>query len=303
MIIRHLPYFAVAAEEENLQRAALRLGVSQPALSRRIRDLENELGLLLFERVSGRLKLTKYGSILGREARRIIDDVNVLERSLRGHSSDGAARLSIGMNERAISLPAVAKALRKFRADNPTVTLSVKIISSARQQTALKENQINIAFMYYEDEGAQFRAAPIRSDDRFMLVIPVDHDLAGEEIVSLAQIADEDLIWPSRDRVPSNYNYLMEKWYKAGLQPRISTEVTNSDAAIQAVRAGLGLALLRSSTLHGGFDDVCFLPIEEFKTDHLCLSAVWIEQHSNPVIRRFLRLLADFDVIDPQDLA
>lgn len=300
MIIRHLPYFAVAAEEENLQRAAVRLGISQPALSRRIRDLENELGVLLFERVSGRLKLTPSGRQLGEESRRLIREVETLERSIRSRSTRHAV-LAVGMNERAIALPSVAAALRKFRQDNPAVDLTVKVMPSSRQLAALKERGMDVGLMYCDSVSLPLRSAPIRSDDPFMLVLPAEHPLATSETVTLAQIDGEDLIWPSRDRVPASYDYLLAQWRAAGFLPHVTTEIANADAAIHAVRAGLGLALLRSSTADVGFPGVCFRPVAELAADSLGLSAVWVEQHNNVLTRRFLRLLADFKLMDDYD--
>lgn len=302
MIIRHLPYFAVAAEEENLQRAAVRLGISQPALSRRIRDLENELGVLLFERVSGRLKLTPVGRQLGEESRRLIREVETLERSIRSRSTRHAV-LAVGMNERAIALPSVASALRRFRQENPAVDLKVKVMPSSRQLAALKERQMDVGLMYSEEVSPPLRSAPIRSDDPFMLVLPADHPLVASETVTLAQIDGEDLIWPSRERVPASYDYLLTQWRAAGFLPHVTTEIGNTDAAIHAVRAGLGLALLRSSTADAGFPDVRFRPVAELAADSLGLSAVWVEQHSNVLTRRFLRLLSDFRLMDAYDQA
>jgi len=298
-----LPYFAVAAEEENLQRAAARLGISQPALSRRIRDLEGELGILLFERVSGRLRLTPAGRFLGEEARRIIGEVDVLERALQARSGEGQARLSVSMNERAIALASVAGALRRFRLDNPAVDVTVKIMPSERQLDLLKDGQADIALMYCDQAAPPLRAVRIKSEDPFMLVVPAEHRLAGSSMISLKQTAGEDLIWPSRDRVPSNYEFLAQRWANAGLTPRVTTQIGNSDAAIHAVRAGLGLAVLRASALRGGSPDLVILPIEELRSDSLGLSAVWIDQHSNAVIRRLLRLLAEFGVIEAQDFS
>lgn len=300
MIIRHLPYFAVAAEEENLQRAAVRLGISQPALSRRIRDLENELGVLLFERISGRLKLTPTGRQLGEESRRLIREVDTLERSIRARSTRHAV-LTVGMNERAIALPPVASALRRFRQENPAVDLKVKVMPSSRQLDALNERGMDVGLMYSESVSPPLHSAPIRSDDPFMLVLPVDHPLAASDAVTLAQIDGEDLIWPSRERVPASYDYLLAQWRVAGFLPHVTTEIANTDAAIHAVRAGLGLALLRSSTADVGFPGVCFRPVAELAADSLGLSVVWVEQHSNVLTRRFLRLLADFKLMDDYD--
>lgn len=300
MIIRHLPHFAVIAEEENLQRAAVRLGISQPALSRRIRELESELGVLLFERVSGRLKLTPMGRRLGEESRRLVDEVEALARSIRSRSEDGLAQLAIGMNERAIVIPAVGSALRKFRKENPAVELNVKIMSSKRQLAALKERQVDLALMYHEDKDTvAMGSAPIRSEDPFLLVLPAGHRLAQSPGIAIADLDGEELIWPSRDGVPANFEFLMAKWRDAGLVPRITTEVANSEAALHAVRVGLGLALLRASVLPTAFPELAFRRVEELANDPLDLSAVWLERHGSAVLRRFLNLLGEFGVIEP----
>lgn len=298
MIVRHLPYFAVAAEEENLQRAAARLGITQPALSRRIRLLENELGLLLFERVSGRVKLTPLGKKLADESRLLLDDLDDLVRGLRERSDVGQAELIVSMNERAIAIPAMGKALRRFKEENPRIQVTVKIMPSARQLSALNERRVDVAMMYLGSVSGSYRCLHIKNDDPFLLVLPQDHRLAAKPRLRLADLDGEELIWPMRDRVPKNDQFLLSICRNSNFEPRVTTEVVTADAALLAVRAGLGLAFVRASLTSANDSGLIVRRIDELAVDPYGLSVVWIEQRSNSILRRFLKVLSEYDVVD-----
>lgn len=298
MVVRHLPYFTVAAEEENLQRAAARLGITQPALSRRIRLLENELGLLLFERVSGRVKLTPLGRKLANESRLLLDDLDDLVRGLRERSDEGQKELAISMNERAIAIPAMGKALRRFKSENPRVETTVKIMPSARQLSALNERRVDLAMMYLGSANGSYSSLHVKNDDPFLLVLPQGHHLAAKPGLKLGDLDGEELIWPMRDRVPKNDEFLLSICRDNNFEPRVTTEVVTADAALLAVRAGLGLAFVRASLASTNDPGLIVRRIDELAVDPYGLSVVWIEQRSNSILRRFLKILSEFGVID-----
>lgn len=297
MIIRHLPFFAVAAEEENLQRAAKRLGVTQPALSRRIQDLEAALGLPLFDRSSGRLKLTDTGRFLGREAKRIVDEVDQLTRTIAQRPEHGRHRLTIGLNERSIANPALSHAIRSFRSDNPAIDLTVNIMSSAQQSAALRDGRLDLAIMYVDRDPNPFKTRTLVEADPLVIAVPEDHRLARMGAASIADLAGEDLIWPSRERIPIVYDALMDLWREAGLEPRVTTEIYSGEAAMHAVSSGLGIAIVRhSSSIHRPAGIVT-RTVHEFARDPIQLVVAWLAKFETPALRKFLSLLSQRNII------
>jgi DNA-binding transcriptional LysR family regulator len=297
MIIRHLPFFAIAAEEENLQRAANRLGVTQPALSRRIQDLESELGVLLFDRSSGRLKLTPMGRLLGQEARRIVEDVEAITRELRRSSTKRTARLAIGLNERAVGNIAVSHAIRTYRKDNPGVDLTASIMSSVQQAEALREGRIDVAMLYLAPEETAFETRDLIVHDPYVVALPEGHRLATLGDPRLADLAGEDLIWPSSERVPLMYNHLVSIWRSVGLEPHVTTQVNSGEAALSAVVAGLGVAILRRSSTRREPPGVVIRSVPELEHSSLPVQIAWLERIQSPERRRFLRLLNERNLI------
>lgn len=297
MIIRHLPFFAIVAEEENLQRAARRLGVTQPALSRRIQDLEAELGLPLFDRSSGRLKLTEKGRLLGREARRLVDEVQELTRTIAQRSDGGHHRLAIGLNERTMANTALAHAIKRFRADNPAVELAAAIVSSVQQAAALREGRLDLAIMYVDRDPAPLKSRVLLEPDPLLVAIPDGHRLARLGKVSIADLADENLIWPSRDRIPVLCEALTRLWREAGVEPRVTTEIYSGEAALHAVTAGLGIAIVRRSSCIAPPAGVLTRSVRELARDPVPLMVVWSGRFETPALRRFLSVLGQRRIV------
>lgn len=297
MIIRHLPFFAVVAEEENLQRAAERLGVTQPALSRRIQVLEAELGTPLFDRTSGRLKLTAVGELLGVEARRIVHEVDELTRAISG--THGVSRLTIGMNERAIANPVLSRAIGDYRGANRQVQLNVNIMSSSQQAEALREGQLDLAILYH-DGADRFQSRELVEDDPFVIALPGDHRLAGFSTIGLAEMTDVEMIWPSSERVPLVFSELARIWKASGLEPKVTTQIYSAEAALWAVAAGLGVAVVRRSSTDHKPPGVVIRTMTELAEHRVPLHLAWLAKFDTPAMRSFRRMLADRNILRPE---
>src|SRR5437868_1729552 len=145
MELRHLRYFIAVAEEENVSRAALKLHVSQPGISRQIRDLEDELGFQLFERSAKSLKLTEPGKIFLTEARAVLQRAEDAVKAARAIAT-GSSELHIGY---APSLTAriLPPALRAFQAELPNVRVKLHDFSTEEMLAGLREGKLQIAFV------------------------------------------------------------------------------------------------------------------------------------------------------------
>ncbi len=288
MIIRHLPYFVAAAEEENFQRAAARLSISQPALSRRIQDLESELGVTLFERAQGRVRLTETGRAFAAETRRIVDEVETLTQRMRQSAKGLRQILRIGFNENAIRHRIVTDAIRTFRTANTDVDLQLVPLSSAEQLVALRAGRISAGFLHLaRHDVTDLARRQIRDDDQYVLAMRKDHPLAGKGAIRLASLADEEMIWPSHDLVPALHDRLIEAWTRAGLKPRISMETTSSDTTFSAVSAGLGIGLVRLSQSGREPSDVVLRKLADLAIP-LHFDVAWLRSNRSRLLRKLL---------------
>ncbi|WP_281290569.1 LysR family transcriptional regulator [Sphingomonas montanisoli] len=288
-LIRHLPFFAIAAEEENFQRAAVRLRISQPALSKRIQDLEASLGVRLFERSKGRVVLTTEGKAFAREAKVLLDGFDAAVRDLRRAAADAPELLTIGANEQAMRSAGLTGALRAFRDAHPEIGVTLSLMGSASQLSALKAGQVDAAILYIaEDDPAWAHSREIRQDDPFVIALPDNHALAGAATLRIADLAGEDLIWPSGDSSPALHADLDRAWRAAGVEPHVAVEILSAEAALNAVSAGLGIAVVRASNAGREPPGVVLRPIADLDI-RSTLRLAW-----PPTPSRALGLFRDF---------
>src|SRR6058998_1770258 len=193
MELRHFRYFIAVAQEENVSRAALKLHVSQPALSRQIRDLEEELGFLLLERSAKSVRLTDAGRAFLVEARAVLQRAEEAVESARAIATGGRGELHIGY---APSLTAriLPQALRAFQAELPNVRVRLHDLSTEEMLAGLREGKLQMALMVKPAAAMlrDLRFTELTTDIPRLAVAP-KHPLARKRVVTMAEIAREPL--------------------------------------------------------------------------------------------------------------
>lgn len=240
--IRQLRYFVAVAEERNFTRAAERLHIAQPPLSRQIQALEERLGVQLFERGSRPLKLTEAGRFFQGHAIKLLAQAAELEAMTR----------RVGQLERKLSLGFVGSTLygllpeviRRFRAENPAVELTLHEMATVEQIAALKDGRIDVGFGRIRHEDPQVRRIVLR-EERLAVALPAGHKrLAVEGPVSLSELAAETLIvFPKRPR-PSYADQVLGFFRDRGLAPAAVFEAGELQIALGLVAAGEGVAIV-----------------------------------------------------------
>ncbi|MCW3480383.1 LysR family transcriptional regulator [Neisseriaceae bacterium JH1-16] len=261
MELRHLRYFAVVAEEGNITRAAERLHIAQPPLSRQIQQLEEELGVQLLVRGARPLKLTEAGQFFYQHARQLLSQTVELE----------AMTKRIGIIERKMSIGFVGstlygmlpKVIRRFRAEHNAIELTLHEMTSMEQIAALKEGRIDVGFGRIRHEDPNVRRIVLR-EERLIVALPLGHALSdAKPTLSLRDIAMETLIvFPKAPR-PSFADQVLAGFHDRGLEPRRVYEARELQVAIGLVAAGEGVAIVPSSVQGLKRDDVCYRPLED----------------------------------------
>src|SRR3989449_3844100 len=191
MELRHLRYFIGVAEEENVSRAALKLHVSQPALSRQIRDLEEELGFLLLERSAKSVRLTEAGRAFLTEARAVLQRAEDAVKAARAIATGGSGELHVGY---APSLTAriLPQTLRAFQAELPNVRVRLHDLSTEEMLAGLRDGKLQIAFMV-RPTAAMLRGLYFEelARDRICVAVAPKHPLARRRALTLAEVARE----------------------------------------------------------------------------------------------------------------
>ncbi len=208
MELRHLRYFAIVAEELHFGRAAERLFMTQPALSKQIHSLESELGVLLFARTKRTVQLTPAGQVFLEQAQQILQHTDRAVQLTRRAARGEIGKLRIGFTTTATQtvLPAF---LREFRDRYPHVELTMQELCTEAQVQALHQRQIDLAFLHPPIDRRELKLYSIWAEP-FVVVLPKYHHLACQDRVRLKDLAQELFILHPRQEGPTLYRQFHE---------------------------------------------------------------------------------------------
>ena len=288
MELRHLRYFIGVAEEENVSRAALKLHVSQPALSRQIRDLEEELGFSLLERSAKSVRLTEAGRAFLIEARAVLQRAEEAVRAARAIARGETGELHVGY---APSLTAriLPPTLRAFQAESPNVRVRLHDFSTEEMLAGLREGKLQIAFIVRLApallRGLRFEEL---TRDPMCLAVSPKHPLAERRTVTLAEVAREPLITYSRKEYPDAHENLAAMFAAIKSKARIVEEHDSVSSLIAAVEAGNGVAIAPQSLSCMAGPRLKLIPLSPAPAP-LVIGAAWSNDGFSAAAKRFLQ--------------
>jgi DNA-binding transcriptional LysR family regulator len=247
MELRHLRYFVAVAEEENVTRAAQRLHVSQPPLSRQIRDLEDELGVALFERSAKSVRLTEAGRVFLNEARAVLDRAEEATRAVKAISSGASGELHVGFAP-SLAVDILPRALRQFQAEAPGIRVQLHDMSTEEMLNGLRENKIAVAVMV-QQPAQNLRGLQSLQLQCYRISAAVSplHPLARRKEISLAEIVGERIVGYSQFDYPEFLHWFNRLAWPNKKPPRIAEEHDSVTSLIAAVESGRGVALAPDS--------------------------------------------------------
>jgi DNA-binding transcriptional LysR family regulator len=242
MELRHLRYFVTVAEELNVSRASARLGISQPAVSRQLRDLEEELGVDLFHRGNSKLKLTAAGEVFLAHARDLLRRSNDAARELAAFRPQARRTLNVGYI--APVLATLTPVLRIFSQKDPEMEIVLHEMPPGEQVQALRDRQIDLALpgnpcpeLANEFELVLLEQIP------FEAVLPDNHLLALRKRIALAELNEETFIGFDEARFPGRNDMICRACQEVGFTPRLLHRVESLSALLAKVAAGGGVTL------------------------------------------------------------
>ncbi len=246
MELRHLRYFVAVAEEQNVTRASAKLRVSQPAVSRQIRDLEDELGLTLLERSAKAVRLTEAGRVFLSEARAVLQRSEEAIRAARAVAGGLSGELHVGYAP-SLTVQILPRALRSCQAKFPGVRILLHDISTEEMLAGLRDGKLHVALMV-QPSGDQLRGLRFLELARYPMCVAVapTHRFARSRLLTLAKVATEPLIAYSRAGYPEYHAGLEEIFAPVERRPVIAEELDSVTSLIAAVEAGRGIALVPS---------------------------------------------------------
>jgi LysR family transcriptional regulator, benzoate and cis,cis-muconate-responsive activator of ben and cat genes len=250
--LRHLRYFVAVAEAENVLRAATqKLHVSQPAVSRQIRDLEDELGAQLFERTGKSVKLTDAGFLFLKEARAVLERTDEAVRSVRAFAQAGETELQVGYTP-ALRAKIVSPTLRAFQQVMPKVHVKLHDWSNEKILTGLRDGRLQLAFIIRPSKRGAFRDLRFEEllREQVRLAVPPTHPFAQRRSVSLADAAKEPFVGLTREDFPDYNAYLNAVFAPVKNKPQVIEEYDSMTSVISAIEAGTGVGVAVDALVH-----------------------------------------------------
>jgi len=285
MELRHLKYFVAVAEELHYGRAAKKLNIAQPPLSQQIMNLEEELGIKLFDRSRRRIQLTDAGSYFLKEARRVLLYVEQAAETAARIYRGQAGRLMVGFVGSVVHtfLP---EGLRLFRERFPDVELVLQEINTAEQIKALHASRIDVGFHYSDEPDSLLSSRPLTLAP-LMVVLPKKHALANRESLHISELAREPFIANTRSSEPVVRDAFISMCHSAGFTPRITQEAGQVQTVLGLVASGLGACLLPDFIKNIRRPGVQYIRLSG-SPPTLRLAVVWRSDNSSALVDSFV---------------
>jgi len=261
MELRQLRYFDAIATERNFTRAAERLGISQPPLSRQIRELEEELGVVLFDRGSRPVKLTEAGRVFHQQAAQILAAAEQLRKTMGRLGEIPERRFVIGVVG-SIMHGAMPGIIRRFRAGAPDVEVELVELTTMDQIAALKAGRIEAGLGRIRIADPAIRREVLHQEP-LVVALPASSPMASGGSVSLRDLSDGTLlVYPSQPR-PSYADQVLSLVRDCGITPASVIEVREVQTALGLVAAEVGYTIVPISMQHFQSDNIVYRPMRE----------------------------------------
>lgn len=283
--LRHFRYFQAVAQELHFGRAAARLHIAQPALSRQIQQLEEQIGTPLLRRTQRRVELLPAGQVFLERSNLVLEEVERAVIDARRTGAGEFGRLSVGFIHSSTYglLPSIVE---RFRHLYPAIELELHEMPIADQHVALTRGVIDVGLLRPQPAPAEVEVQPVM-EDPFLVAVPQAHRLARQQTVRLAELAGEPMVmFPNRGS-PLFHSRIMAMCERAGFTPRVVQQATQIHTVAGLVGAGIGLAIIPGTARNLQPRGVHFLEILD-RPEPVHVALGWLRgKQDMPAVRSF----------------
>lgn len=284
MEMRELRSFVLLAEQLHFGRASRLLNLSQPALTKQIRRMEDELGAPLFERGRHGTMLSSLGKQFLKEARSVVASFDRLLDSAHASALGESGKLSLGFGFHTLEL--VPRVIVSLRETSPGIQVGLRDMSTAEQTEALRKGEIDLGFVRLP-APSEFKLLPVIKD-RLTLVSSSSFPLPSN--ATLASCRDLPFVSISEARSPGFYGHVLRLCGKHGFHPRVIQQVPEFTTSLALVQAGLGVTVIPQSAGTSRFPGLRQHPLRD-KDAAWTVAAAWRKGDTNPALAKFLTIL------------
>jgi DNA-binding transcriptional LysR family regulator len=288
MELRHLRYFVAVGEEQHYGRAARRLRVAQPALSRQIQDLEEELGFKLFDRLPRGVRLSAAGTLFLADARRILQDVNVAAGRAARVARGQSGTLRVGFTENASWRGVVPESFRRFREMQPDAELQLQPSPSVEQLDAIRSGRLDAGFVFSMPRAdPELDRLPVATQ-RIELAAPTGHPLTKLKELRVRDLVDAPFVWFPRRAAPAFYDRLTQACLRGGLKsPHVVQEGLDEATILSLVATGLGVGWVLGTARWRCPKSVVIMSVVDLDVP-LPLALAWRKDNRSPLLASFV---------------
>ena len=297
MELRHLRYFIAVAEEGHITRAAERLGMQQPPLSRQIKAIEREIDVQLFRRKPRGVELTDAGRAFLDGARAILGSLDQAVATTRRTARGEQGRISVGYTDGAALHPLVPRVIREFRESFPLVAVTLAGGFPHDLIERMRNDQIDVAFIRTAIADMEGLAIEPLLEEAMVVALPSGHALArskngGDTALSLKALAGETFILYGRAHgaLTMHSDALIVACQAAGFSPRVGHVVSNNLSRLNFIAAGLGIAVVAASFQRMNIDGVVYRRLKGAAQPKAPLNLASRRGDASAVVRQFLKL-------------
>jgi DNA-binding transcriptional LysR family regulator len=293
--VRQLRYVIAVAEERNITRAAERLGMQPPPLSRQINEIERELDVQLFRRKARGVELTDAGRVFVDNARSVLAQLDQTFDATRRTGRGEQGRICVAYSSTVAFHPLVPRIIREFRDTFALVTVTLIEGFPENLIERMQHDQVDICFIRRLDTQGQGVDASVLDEESMVVALPSAHRLAQRAPaagLSLKTLAGETFILfgdPHGDALQRNGAFVAA-CHAAGFTPRIGQVVPFISSRLNLIAAGLGIAVVAASLEHARIEGVTFRPLKGAPQLKAPLSVAYRRSEGSPVVRQFLKL-------------
>ncbi len=261
MNLRRLECFLMLATELNFSKAAEKLFMVQPPLSRAIKELEEELGVVLFTRNSRRVQLTKAGFFLKDETKKLFAQIEHIKEHLAEMGEGKTGKLKIGYVGAAMHsvLPGILSALK----EKLDINIVLAELKNEEQADALNTGQIDIGFVRSVPERGDIVATEVFKET-FSIILPLNHRLAPQKRIALKELATEPFIALSYDCAPKLCDSIVNICVQSGFTPKTAHETSQVNSIVRLVESGMGYSIVPTSVRNAYDINVKFIELKQF---------------------------------------
>lgn len=288
---RQLRYFVQIAELEHFGHAAQRLNVVQPALTRQIKQLEEEIGVELFERLPRGVRLTTAGKVFLNQSRDLLAQCDRMVRLTQLVSGGQTGLLRIGFADGVTFNKAFSEILRQYRQTFPNVVLDLVPASSIEQADLLARNELDVGFVFWLPADRKMKSVQLEEED-LVLAVPKNSVLAKRKTVNLQDLNNYPIVWIPRTNSPAYYDLIVSRFAQANCNLNVVQEANNESTMLSLVSAEIGATFITESAKRRKPDDVVFVPVNDLNAS-LSIKAMWNAEDRNPALAEFVAIVRE----------